>query len=311
MKRTGLDDLSRGLTAHSLSDREMIEAISTICRLEDQHNVVQAYVLLSEEINQGNSGKVLDAIMTSEAMLSNDKHQVVDIVEKLINQDKGSVFYDYIVSCIAERNINPGSQGAKGVNLLDTFIQAVVDAPSAKEPSESQTSLKQLMNKAVQSVKSSSHPRAFAVRQYVKFEENAEKREKFAVKQLNKYIESLTTTDLNPKEKEEISKNIIAIMEPICSDKEKAHLKTSVNKLVRECAQHAGQKMSFAEAWQAYIVEPIKQLLGRENGLASFEKQSQVIGEAIKAKVSPYSQHSALQRIHERGARSSKDIIRF
>lgn len=179
-------------------------------------------------------------------------------------------------------------------SLMD-LISTIAKAEGDKTPSR----LEKVMVEASKPMKytlsgsTDGQEQAFAVQNYAKFETDPQKREKFAAKQLNKYIESLEVTNLNDKEKEKISKALTAIMTPICNDKQKTNLKNSVDKLIKECAEHAGEKMSFKQAWRDYIVEPIKQFLGienrieneKENVLKSFEKESVAIGKSIKKKI--------------------------
>ncbi len=113
---------------------------------------------------------------------------------------------------------------------------------------------------------------------------------------MSKYVDSLGVIKLDEKKTAEISKALIAIMEPVCnSEKEKEKLKGSADMLVRECASRAGTKMSFGQAWHTYVVDPIKQLLGRKGSIKSLEKYEQIAG-TIKNSLTTAERNKQLPR---------------
>ncbi|WP_375326264.1 hypothetical protein [Candidatus Tisiphia endosymbiont of Nemotelus uliginosus] len=116
---------------------------------------------------------------------------------------------------------------------------------------------------------------ALAVQNYVHLETNQEKQEKFATKQLTKYCEGQTIKTLNESETNRISNALISILTPICkNDKEQKDLIKNADLIVRECARYGGIGMSFGQKWHAYIIDPIKRLLGRATEMPKFLKES-------------------------------------
>jgi hypothetical protein len=301
---------------------EAIAAIAKGGKDEDMERWVYDVLLL--RISQGKSEVVLNAVLDSSELTDKQKKLVLD---RISNKDLDLVFFDHIVSRISEMNTGAGTEDLKLSKLISSVVQEhktysgtgtdtrltrvmilahgmdiTQDRSRSVEPSSSDPFTQSLIEsvkdyKEALGLESSSptiaefdgQEQALAVQNYAKLETDQQKREHFATKQLNKYVEGLDVTNLNTAEKEKISKALTAIMEPICSPKEKAGLKNSVDKLVRECSQHAGEKKSFKQAWRDNIVEPIKRLLGRENVLQSFEKEAKTIGQSINKKTTSFA----------------------
>lgn len=104
-----------------------------------------------------------------------------------------------------------------------------------------------------------------AVENYVFLETDQEKQEQFANKQLAKYCQAQTVEILGKSETDRIASALISILTPICkNDQEKKALRNNADLVVRECARYGGEvRMSFGQKWHAYIIDPIKRLLGR------------------------------------------------
>jgi hypothetical protein len=304
--------------------REAIAEIAKGGKDEDVEKLFYDVLLL--RMTQGKSEVVLNAILDSPEL--NDKQKKL-VLDRISNKNLDLVFFDHIVSRISEMNTGAGTEDPKMSKLISSVVQEhksthigtetpltrvmmrahEMDITQDRSRSVKASALAQSVRESVKDYNEalgleSSSPtiaefdglaQALAVQNYATLEKDPTKREQFATKQLNKYVENLNVTNLNDKEKEKISKAFIAIMEPICSPKEKDGLKNSVDKLVRECAQHAGEKKSFKQAWRDNIVEPIKRLLGRENLLKSFDKGSINIKESINKKTTFAAQEKAKQ----------------
>lgn len=109
---------------------------------------------------------------------------------------------------------------------------------------------------------------ANAVRLFSSIEKNKYATKGFAEETLEKYLSAQTTTVLNKKELEGIQNGIVSIMSPICSDEERAELKSNAGKIVRACAAEKGQSMSFAQRWERVkdnITDLKNWVTGREN----------------------------------------------
>lgn len=130
---------------------------------------------------------------------------------------------------------------------------------------------------------------ALAVQNYVHLETNQEKQEKFATKQLAKYCEGQTIKTLNESETNRISNALISILTPICkNNQEKKDLIKNADLIVRECALSGGVGMSFGQKWHAYIIDPIKRLLGCTTEMPKFLKESTaLIAATLTNNISP------------------------
>ena len=262
----------------------------------------QAILTLKEMIRNGKSELIFNTILGSSQLAHTNKKSVL---HNIIEADTTDVFYDTFLSYISEvkakKTIEQSRSSVIPQDPQENPLIALIST-MAKTEGETPSRLENVMQKASEpmtytlSGSTDGQEQAFAVQNYAALEKDLIKREQFATKQLNKYVESLNVTNLNTAEKEKISKALTAIMEPICSPKEKAGLKNSVDKLVRECAQHAGEKKSFKQAWRDNIVEPIKRLLGRENVLKSFEKEAIAIGQSIRKKIDTHAEQKSAPR---------------
>ena len=276
----------------------------------DEQTKTNAIEKLMERMTPEKSTLILNAVLGS--ALSNEEKKLV--LDTLTSKDPKSILLDHIVSRMSEMNTIPEHQSNNKLRELTSTVEEGYKLNN--RPVVGTTPLTLLMvlanDKGMCTVRDAgAEPidgleQALAVQNYATLEQDPAKREQFATKQLNKYVESLDVTNLNDKEKEKISKAFIAIMEPICSPKEKSGLKNSVDKLVRECAQHAGEKKSFKQAWHDNIVEPIKRLLGRENVLKSFDKGSTNIKESINKKTTSFAEKATADKIAASGKQAER-----
>ena len=249
----------------------------------DEGKKVRAIKTLNNMINANQAELVLDIVLLDSSLSNEQKKSVLSIISK---GNEETVFSDIIKSHISEMK----AKEAKGVELgqKDIILREWITADQSlqypgvilEETIKAPDQLEQ----------------ALAVQYYNVLEEDTQKREQFAAKQLSKYVDSLKVTKLDEKKTAEISKALIAIMAPICNgEKEKEKLIGSADMLVRECASRAGTKMSFGQAWHTYVVDPIKQLLGREGGIKSLEKYEQIAG-SIKNSLTTAKPNNQLPR---------------
>jgi hypothetical protein len=258
-------------TRQNIAEDTIKSCIQEIAKNGDKKEL--ALLKLNRMIKANQAELVLDIVLLDPSLSKEEKKSGLSVISK---GNEETVFSDIIKSHISEMK----AKEAKGVELEEKDARLLEFLPERGDYYISQLSRE--VEKII--TPPDQLEQALAVQYYNVLEEDPQKREQFAAKQLSKYVDSLGVIKLDEKKTAEISKALIAIMEPICADeKEKGKLRGSADMLVRKCASHAGTKMSFGQAWHTYVVDPIKQLLGREGGIKSLEKYEQIAGSIKKS----------------------------
>ena len=92
-----------------------------------------------------------------------------------------------------------------------------------------------------------------AVELYCKAEKDPELRKQFAMEHLDGFLKQQKSTSLNDEMVGKMQEAIVSILSPICKDqKEKSVLEKNAAKLVRQCAEDVGKKMSWSQAWERF-----------------------------------------------------------
>lgn len=227
-----------------------------------------------------------------------DSHQLNEIQKQLILQNitdvKGDDFFINSLQTAAAELIAKEkivSMGEGSLNEQDQNFRKLISAFSSSDTKNNlnilMSEIKKLENRREENPINyyDGLEQALAIKNYTLIENNQNKIEEFATRQLQKYCNNQTITTLNKDDTDRISKALVSILTPICkNDQEKASLKQNADLLVRNYAKHIGATMSFQQAWNAYIVDPVKKLLGRKKEIYQFFEQHTEIKKTLVPK---------------------------